>query len=258
MPLRVQPHQAALEDEAEHDQQEYRQQRADHQDHCYCPEARRVASRSSAPCRMKIAACSSITSARLARLTSMPISSRSTAAVESRSSHSPMAKRGQLREIAGERPGRLRARAFAAVHVDGQPEHEADDVALSGEREQPRRIGLERLARDGLDAGREPAIGIGDGDADGLGAEIEADQRATFRPERGGVDERENGGGHGVRITRGAAVRQSGYFQSLLASGGEGARRRPWSALRRCAGSGELHNPDVCQVIDQALNAVLD
>src|SRR5882757_4189378 len=41
---------------------------------------------------MKIAACSSITSARLARLTSIPINSRSTAAVESRSSHSPIAR----------------------------------------------------------------------------------------------------------------------------------------------------------------------
>src|SRR6266404_1243249 len=39
---------------------------------------------------MKIAACSSITCARRARLTSMPINSRSSAAVESRSSHSAM------------------------------------------------------------------------------------------------------------------------------------------------------------------------
>ena len=49
--------------------------------------SRKFASRSSAPCKMKIAACSSITSARRARLMSMPINSRSTAAVESRSSH---------------------------------------------------------------------------------------------------------------------------------------------------------------------------
>ena len=52
---------------------------------------RNVCSRSSAPCRMKIAACSSITLARFARLMSMPISSRSTATVERRSSQRPMA-----------------------------------------------------------------------------------------------------------------------------------------------------------------------
>src|SRR5579872_153184 len=40
---------------------------------------------------MKIAACSSITSARRSRLTYMPINSRSTAAVDSRSSQSPIA-----------------------------------------------------------------------------------------------------------------------------------------------------------------------
>ena len=51
-----------------------------------------TASRSSAPCKMKIAACSSMTFARFARLMSIPISSRSTATVESRSSHSPMAR----------------------------------------------------------------------------------------------------------------------------------------------------------------------
>jgi hypothetical protein len=44
--------------------------------------------RSSAPCRMKAAACWSITAARFLRLTSASINSRSTAKVESRSSHS--------------------------------------------------------------------------------------------------------------------------------------------------------------------------
>src|SRR5438270_8605651 len=52
---------------------------------------------------MKIAACSSITSARLALLTSMPINARSTAAVESRSSHNAMAR--------SVRPAKLRAKA---------------------------------------------------------------------------------------------------------------------------------------------------
>ena len=133
---------------------------------------------------MKIAACSSITSARRARLMSLPISSRSTAAVDSRSSQSAIGKIGELGEIAGEGAGRLRARALAAVHVDGQAEHEADGVALGGDREQARGVGLEGLALDGLDAGREPAVGIGHRDPDGLGAEIEPDQRAALGPVR--------------------------------------------------------------------------
>ena len=160
------------------------------------PSLRSLASRSSAPCRMKIAACSSITSARVARLTSMPISSRSTAAVESRSSHSAIGKIGQAGEIAGKGAGRLRARTLAAVHVDRQAEHEADGLAFARDREQPRRIRLERLALDGLDAGREPAVRIGHGDADGLGAEIEADQRAALGPVRGGFDQRQDRSRH--------------------------------------------------------------
>ena len=84
----------------------------------------------------------------------------------------------------------MRARALAGVHVDGQAEHEADGVALAGDREQARRIGLEGLALDGLDAGREPAVGIGHRDADGLGAQIEPDQRAAFGPVRDSVDQR--------------------------------------------------------------------
>jgi hypothetical protein len=51
-------------------------------------------------------------------------------------------------------------------------------------------VGLEGLARDSLDAGREPAIGIGHRHPDGLGAQIQSDQRAAFRPVRDGVDQR--------------------------------------------------------------------
>ena len=85
-------------------------------------------------------------------------------------------KAGEVGEIAGKGAGRLRARPLAAVHVDGQSEHEADRVAFARYRQQPRRVGLERLAVERFDAGRQPAVGIGDGDADGLGAEIEADR----------------------------------------------------------------------------------
>ena len=60
-------------------------------------------------------------------------------------------------------------------------EHEGRRLALGGEREQARGIGGEVLARDGLDAGREPPVGIARRDADGLAAEVEADQRAAGR-----------------------------------------------------------------------------
>ena len=90
----------------------------------------------------------------------------------------------------------MRARALAAVHVDGRSEHEADGVAFSGNGQQPRGIGLEGLALDRLDAGRQPAVGIGDRDADGLGAEIEADEGAALGPMHDGFDQGKNGSGH--------------------------------------------------------------
>ena len=69
---------------------------------------------------MKMAACSSITSARRARDVHAD-QLASTATVESRSSQKNDSKIGELGEIAGKGAGRLRARAFAAVHVDGRP-----------------------------------------------------------------------------------------------------------------------------------------
>ncbi len=84
----------------------------------------------------------------------------------------------------------MRARALAGVHVDGQAEHESHRTALAGNREQPRRVGLEGLALDGLDAGRKLSIGIGYRDPDGLGAQIEPDQRAAFGPVSDSFDQR--------------------------------------------------------------------
>ena len=49
---------------------------------------------------------------------------------------------------------------------------------------------------DGLDPGREPAIGIGYRNPNGLGAEIEANERAALRPVRCGIDEGEDRRGH--------------------------------------------------------------
>ena len=68
---------------------------------------------------------------RLARLMSAAISSRSTAAVDSRSSQKAIGSVGQLRQVAREGARRLRARSFGAVHVDRQTEHEADRAAFA-------------------------------------------------------------------------------------------------------------------------------
>ncbi len=84
----------------------------------------------------------------------------------------------------------MRPRSLAAVHVDGQAKHEANGVAFAGNGEQARHIGLKGAALDGLDPGREPAIGIGYRNADGLGAEIKPDQRAAFGPVRARLDQR--------------------------------------------------------------------
>ena len=77
---------------------------------------------------------------------------------------------------------------------------------------------IERLALNGFDAGRQPPVRIGDGNADGLGAEIEPDQRTALGPMCGGFDQREDGGGHGKRITRVPWRRQREWRHGILAN----------------------------------------
>jgi hypothetical protein len=89
----------------------------------------------------------------------MPISSRSTAGRRQPLVPQRDGKAGEVGKIAGKGAGRLRARPLAAVHVDGKPEHEADRIAFARYRQQPRRVGLERLAVERFDAGRQPAVG---------------------------------------------------------------------------------------------------
>ena len=96
-------------------------------------------------------------------------------------------KLGQLRQIAGESTRRLRARTFAAVHVDRKPEHIARDAPLAGEREQARGIIAEAFPGDRLDRSGQTAVGIAHGNTDGLGAEIETHQCAARRQERCGL-----------------------------------------------------------------------
>jgi hypothetical protein len=88
---------------------------------------------------------------------------------------------GQARQVAREGAGRLRARTFAAVHVDREPEHKARCLALGRQRQQSLRISGKILARDRLDGSGKPPVGIAGGDADGLAAEVEADQGAARR-----------------------------------------------------------------------------
>src|SRR5262249_30256718 len=88
-PVRIVPDQPAAQQKAGYDQQKDRDQRGDDGAHGAAVGESR-ARRSSAPWRMKAAACWSITSARRARLISASIRPRSTAAVESRSSQSPI------------------------------------------------------------------------------------------------------------------------------------------------------------------------
>ena len=156
--------------------------------------------KSSAPCRMNTAACWSITAARLARLTSAAISSRSTAAVDSRSSQNAIGSSVSLTRL------RAKARVDCArgpslpSMLSGSPSTRPTACRSAASAQEARGIGLEGLARDGLDTGREPAVGIGGRDPDGLGSEIKPDQRAPRRQEGSGFGEGADDRGHRLSI----------------------------------------------------------
>ena len=90
-------------------------------------------------------------------------------------------QRGQLAEVAGEGAGRLDARALGAVHVERQAEHQAGDGVLRRGFEQLLRVGRELRALNGEKRRGDPPARVGQGQADGLGAEVEAEQRAGRR-----------------------------------------------------------------------------
>ena len=58
-------------------------------------------------------------------------------------------------------------------------------------------IGGEIRSPDGFHPVRQPPVGIAGGDPDGLGAEVEPDERAALRQERGDLGKRQNDTGHG-------------------------------------------------------------
>ena len=154
------------------------------------------ASRSSAPCRMKIAACWSITAARFLRLTSAAISSRSTAAVDSRSSHSAIGRSVSLARLrAKARTDCARGPSLPSM-LRGRPSTKPTQRRSAASASRRLASSGEGLARDGFDAGGEPAVGVRGGDADGLGADVEAEQRAARRQVRGGLAHFDDDGSH--------------------------------------------------------------
>ena len=97
---------------------------------------------------------------------------------------------GQLSQIAGKRAGRLRARTFAAIHVQRQSKHETDNTPLLGELKKAPRIAGKTRPRKRDDRRGQPAAGVANRDSDGFGAKIESDQCTTLGHERGGFDKR--------------------------------------------------------------------
>ena len=193
------------------------------------------ANRSSAPCRMKTAACWSMTLARRARVTLAAINSRSTAAVESRSSQRAM----------GSWVSRARLRANARVDwargpsvpsmLTGKPSTKAT-ACRSAARTRSRAASRgEILAGDGFDSGRQSAVGITRRNANGLGPEIEADQRAAHRQIRHHLDEREDQCRHRQVVPRAGGASQPPRHVANPA-GATGGRRRYCGARRRFAG----------------------
>ena len=145
---------------------------------------------------MKIAACWSITAARFFRLTSAAISSRSTAAVDSRSSHSAIGKSVSFARLRAKARDGLRARSFAAVHVERKAEHETNAATFRCESQHAFGIHGECLAGNRFHAGGEPPLGVRGGDADGLGTDIEAEQCTAQRQVMGDLAHFDDDGRH--------------------------------------------------------------
>ena len=142
------------------------------------------------PCRIQPAAALSTTSARRARVMSASsISTRFTAAVESRSSQKAMGR--------SRRRSRLRAKArldwqrgpFGAVHVQRQADDDPGRAALVHQLEQRARVLGELLLADQARGGwRSHARGVRDRHADGLLAEVQA-RPGRVRRQGGGVQQ---------------------------------------------------------------------
>ena len=87
-------------------------------------------------------------------------------------------------QVAGELAHRLAARALGPVHVDRQAQDHGGHPVGGDQVGELGGIGGELGPADGLARGRDPAAGIGNGDADGLGPKIEAHEPPERRQKR--------------------------------------------------------------------------
>ena len=148
--------------------------------------------------------------ARFARLMSCAIRPRSALVVDQRSSHSRIGRpRPPFAAVRFARVGaaRLRARAFAAVHVERQADHQSAYAALGDQRRQRRLVRAELAAAQRLRGAGEAPAGVAEREADRLRAEIERHQCAAARQR---LAERRRGSGNGGQ-RRGAFVAVSGH-----------------------------------------------
>src|SRR5271155_5609807 len=79
-------------------------------------------------------------------------------------------------EIAGELARRLGARAVAAGQGERQADHEPADAVRVDQREEPRHVIAKAPPADGFERARDDEAGVGEGEADRFGADIEPDQ----------------------------------------------------------------------------------
>jgi hypothetical protein len=105
----------------------------------------------------------------------------------------------ELEEVLGEGARGLRARALAAVHVDGQAQHQPADAAPLDEREQGLGVLGEALApADRLQGRGDREARVGEGEPDGLGPQIEAHQPRLGRQGFGQAQEGKDRHGRGA------------------------------------------------------------
>ncbi len=85
-------------------------------------------------------------------------------------------ERAERGEIAHEGPGRLHARPFGIVHVDGEPDDQTADIMAGDDREQLLDIRLELDAANGFERRGDRERDVAKSKADRFGAEVESEQ----------------------------------------------------------------------------------
>ena len=88
-------------------------------------------------------------------------------------------RQAQRGEVAGVGAAGLAARAFAAVHVDGQADDDALDGTAGDQGGEFGFVGAELAAFHRFAGAGDTPVGVAEGGADGLRAEVEPDQPAA-------------------------------------------------------------------------------